>query len=220
MSDLLFLPSLPPHPDRRKVSLALKVSSLADLFRPRYDPDSLTAKIHKPISPRRGRQPQTPRETLGGRIHLDIQFWITEPIPHLEKVRIARENAIRAFLTKNSNLTKIQLSAVLSYVQGEHVTSDSGARKLLGKRVTKGAFFRSLTQARHNIGCSIYTLTLLVYEGVISQRDIDNITIVGNLLRELAESQNLGEMADMQAVLEKSESIIAKAVKGMTAKRL
>ena len=138
----------------------------------------------------------------------------------MEKTRTARENAIRAFLTKNSSLTKTQLSAVLSYVQGEHMTSDLDTRKLSGKRVTKGAFFRSLTQARHNIECSIYTLTLLVYEGVVSQRDIDNITIVGNLLRELAESQDLGEMADMRAVLEKSEAIITKAIKEMTAKRL
>jgi hypothetical protein len=138
----------------------------------------------------------------------------------LEKSRTAKENAIRTFLTKNSNLTRTQLSAVLSYVQGDHSTSDRGVYRLSGKRVTKGAFFRSLTQARRNIGRSIYTLTLFVYEGIVSQRDIDNITIVGNLLHELADAQDLGEMADMQAVLQKSEAIIARAIKEMTAKRL
>jgi len=121
---------------------------------------------------------------------------------------------------KNSSLTKTQLSAVLSYVQGDHVTSDSDVYKLSGKRVTKGAFFRSLTQARQNIEQSLYTLTLLVYEGVISQRDIDNITIVGNLLHELADAQDLEETTDIQAVLRKSESIIARAIKEMTGKRL
>jgi hypothetical protein len=138
----------------------------------------------------------------------------------LEKSRTTKENAIRTFLTKNSSLTKTQLSAVLLYVQGDHVTSGLGIYKLSGKRVTKGAFFRSLTQARQNIERSLYTLTLLVYEGVISQRDIDNITIVGNLLHELAEAQDLGEMANIQAVLQKSESIIARAIREMTAKRL
>lgn len=138
----------------------------------------------------------------------------------VEKQRAARESAIRAFLTKNSNLTKTQLSAVLSYVQGEHVTTDASARKLSGKKVTKGAFFRSLTQARHNIESSIYTLTLLVYEGVINQRDIDNITIVGNLLRELAESQDAGEIGEIRQVFEKSEAIITRAIREMTAKRL
>jgi hypothetical protein len=138
----------------------------------------------------------------------------------LEKSRTAKENAIRTFLTKNSSLTKTQLSAVLSYVQGDHVTPGLGIYKLSGKRVTKGAFFRSLTQARRNIEHSLYTLTLLVYEGVISQRDIDNITIVGNLLHELAEAQDLGETADIQAVLQKSEIIIARAIREMTAKRL
>ena len=138
----------------------------------------------------------------------------------MEKSRTTKENAIRTFLTKNSSLTKTQLSAVLLYVQGDHVTSGLGIYKLSGKRVTKGAFFRSLTQARQNIERSLYTLTLLVYEGVISQRDIDNITIVGNLLHELAEAQDLGEMANIQAVLQKSESIIARAIREMTAKRL
>ncbi len=137
-----------------------------------------------------------------------------------ERSRIPKENAIRTFLTKNSSLTKTQLSAVLSYVQGDHVTSGSDAYRLSGKRVTKGAFFRSLTQARRNIEQSLYTLTLLVYEGVINQRDIDNITIVGNLLHELGEAQDLRETTDIQAVLRKSESIIARAIKEMTAKRL
>ncbi|HYA21753.1 MAG TPA: hypothetical protein VEG31_01045 [Thermoproteota archaeon] len=137
-----------------------------------------------------------------------------------ERSRISKESAIRAFLMKNSSLTKTQLSAVLSYVQGDHVTSDSDVYKLSGKRVTKGAFFRSLTQARQNIEQSLYTLTLLVYEGVISQRDIDNITIVGNLLHELADAQDLEETTDIQAVLRKSESIIARAIKEMTGKRL
>ena len=135
----------------------------------------------------------------------------------MEKQRSARESSIRAFLVKNSALTKTQLAAVLSYVHGEHTTSEANARRLSGRRVSKGAFHRSLTQARRNIEAAVYTLTLLTYEGVIGQRDIDNITIVGNLLQELAESLEAGEI---QPILDKSEAIMSRTVKKMTERRM
>lgn len=138
----------------------------------------------------------------------------------MEKQRIAKEIAIRSFLTKNSSLTKTQLAAVLSYVRGEHSSFDRGTRKLSGKKVSKGAFFRSLSQARRNIEGAVYTLTLLVSEDVMSQRDIDNITIVGNLLHELAQSSEVSETGEIQQVLEKSGAIITRAIREMTSRRL
>ena len=138
----------------------------------------------------------------------------------MERRRTAKEAAIRGFLIKNSGLTKTQANAVLSYVRGEHATSNAELRRLSNKRVSKGAFFRSLAQARRNIEAAIYTLTLLAYEEVIGQRYIDNITIVGNLLRELAESPELVETAEIQQVLEKSEALITRAIREMTARRL
>jgi len=131
----------------------------------------------------------------------------------------AKKGAIRAFLTQNSSLTRTQLAAVLSYIGGDHTTGERGSRALSGRRVSKGAFFRSLSQARRKIQSAIYTLALLVYEGVLSQRDIDNITIVGSLLRELAETEDTVEIGEIEQIFEKSQAIIAKTVKDMTGKR-
>jgi len=138
----------------------------------------------------------------------------------MERRKRAKEMAIRSLLTKNSSLTRTQLAAVLSYVRGEHGSPDGSTRKLSGRKVSKGAFFRSLSQARNNIEGAVYTLTLLVFEDIISQRDIDNITIIGSLLRELAQSSEVAEMGEIQQVLKKSEAMITRAIREMTAKRL
>jgi len=138
----------------------------------------------------------------------------------VERQRTAKETAIRSFLTKNSSLTRTQLAAVLSYIRGEHDSFDRDTRKLSGRKVSKGAFFRSLSQARRNIEGAVYTLALLVFEDVISQRDIDNITIIGDLLHELAQSSEVSEMGEIQQVLGKSEAMIARAIREMTSKRL
>ena len=91
-------------------------------------------------------------------------------------------------LAKNSNLTKIQLETLLIDVLSENVAGkplkyDEKARlRLLKEGISRGAFNRTLKQAKKNVIKSIYTIILLGYVGIFESTQLDPyIEVAGKL---------------------------------------
>ena len=94
---------------------------------------------------------------------------------------------IAKILAKNSNLTKTQLETLLIDILSENISGkslkyDEKARLRLSA-VSRGAFNRTLRQARWNVIQSIYTIFLLGYLGVFEDTRLDPYLEVANKLR-------------------------------------
>jgi len=103
-------------------------------------------------------------------------------------------------LAKNSNLTKTQLETLLIDVLAENTSIkslkyDEKARLRLSA-VSRGAFNRSLRQARWNVIQSIYTILLLGYLGVFEDTCLDPYLEAANKLRTYTKAhRDLGKKA-------------------------
>jgi len=96
-------------------------------------------------------------------------------------------------LAKNSNLTKTQLETLLIDVLAENIADkdlkyDEKA-KIRILAVSRGAFNRSLRQARHNVTQSIYTILLLGYLGVLEEISLEPYLEAANKLKEYIDTQ-------------------------------
>ena len=96
-------------------------------------------------------------------------------------------------LSKNSNLTKIQLETLLIDVLAENIADKSlkydEKAKLRILAVTRGAFNRSLRQARHNVTKSIYTIMLLGYMGILEEISLEPYLEAANKLKRYINTQ-------------------------------
>jgi hypothetical protein len=96
-------------------------------------------------------------------------------------------------LAKNSNLTKIQLETLLIDVLSENISDkalkyDEKAQiRLLA--VSRGAFNRSLRQARRNVIQSIYTILLLGYLGILEEISLEPYIEAANKLKTYINAQ-------------------------------
>lgn len=96
-------------------------------------------------------------------------------------------------LSKNSNLTKIQLETLLIDVLAENI-SDKGLKydekaKLRILAVSRGAFNRSLRQARQNVTQAIYTILLLGYLGILEEISLEPYLEAANKLKTYINTQ-------------------------------
>ena len=96
-------------------------------------------------------------------------------------------------LAKNSHLTKTQLETLLIDVLAENIADkalkyDEKAQiRILA--VSRGAFNRSLRQARQNVIQSIYTILLLGYIGILEDTSLEPYIEVANRLQTYIETQ-------------------------------
>lgn len=108
-----------------------------------------------------------------------VQKWITDSL----------SDPIAKILAKNSNLTKIQLETLLIDMLAENVAGkplkyDEKARlRLLKGEISRGAFNRTLRQAKKNVVESIYTIILLGYLGVFESTQLDPYIEVASKLQ-------------------------------------
>jgi hypothetical protein len=96
-------------------------------------------------------------------------------------------------LSKNSNLTKIQLETLLIDVLAENMF-EKGLKydekaKLRILAVSRGAFNRTLRQARHNVTQSIYTILLLGYLGILEEISLEPYLEAANKLKKYIDTQ-------------------------------
>jgi hypothetical protein len=96
-------------------------------------------------------------------------------------------------LSKNSNLTKIQLETLLIDVLAENISDRSlkydEKAKLRILAVSRGAFNRSLRQARQNVTQSIYTILLLGYLGILEEISLEPYLEAANKLKTYITTQ-------------------------------
>jgi len=111
------------------------------------------------------------------RLKKEAQKWVKSSLSDL----------IAKILTKNSHLTKTQLETLLIDILAENMSGKSlkyeEKAKLRLSAVSRGAFNRTLRQARWNVIRSIYTILLLGYLGVFEDTRLDPYLEVANKLQ-------------------------------------
>ena len=99
------------------------------------------------------------------------------------------EDPVVKILLKNGNMTKKQLETLLIDLLAENVAQkrlkyeEKGRLRLEKAGISRGAFNRTLRQARTNIIRAIYTVFLLGYLGVFDTTQLDPYLEVGNKLQ-------------------------------------
>lgn len=109
-------------------------------------------------------------------------------------------------LSNNSNLTKIQLETLLidflsPNMAGKALTNEEKALLRLAKAgISRGAFNRTLRQARKNVIQSIYTILLLGYLGIFDDTRLDPYLEAAGKLRDYVNAyQNILSNNDLAA---------------------
>ena len=93
-------------------------------------------------------------------------------------------------LSKNSNLTKTQLESLLidflaTNIAGKTLSNEEKAKLRLSKaEISRGAFNRTLKQARKNVIQSMYTILLLGYLGIFSNVRLDSYLEAASKLQD------------------------------------
>jgi len=99
-------------------------------------------------------------------------------------------DSIVKILSKNSNLTKTQLESLLidflaTNIAGKTLSNEEKAKLRLSKaEISRGAFNRTLKQARKNVIQSIYTILLLGYLGIFSNVRLDSYLEAASKLQD------------------------------------
>jgi hypothetical protein len=113
-----------------------------------------------------------------------VQTWLNGSI----------NDPIAKILTENSHLTKTQLETLLidilsEEISGKQLKYDDKARLRLTKaKISRGAFNRTLRQAKENVVKSLYTVLLLGYLGVFENTALDPYVEAANKLRQYIEA--------------------------------
>ncbi|MCW4006625.1 MAG: hypothetical protein NWF04_08560 [Candidatus Bathyarchaeota archaeon] len=113
-----------------------------------------------------------------------VQIWLNGAV----------NDPVVKILAKNSQLTKTQLETLIIDVLAENISGkslnyDEKARLRLKKaKLSRGAFNRTLKQAKENIIKSIYTVLLLGYLGIFETTTLDPYLEIANKLKEYMEA--------------------------------
>lgn len=117
-------------------------------------------------------------------------------------------------LADQSSLSDRQLQALMTYLRVEAgeiklkdaaVLASEGRKKgVAGRPLTVGSYFRTLTQARANVGKSLVTVLVAISLGVIKLEDVRRLfELVGGGTRELSEEESQRFMQLLSALLKR-----------------
>jgi hypothetical protein len=126
-----------------------------------------------------------------------VQSWLTS----------ALSDPITQILVKTSHLTPTQLETLLIDILSENIAGkplkyDEKARlRLIKAKISRGAFNRTLKQAKDNVVKAIYTVLLLGYLGIFESTTLDPYLEIANKLNTYMEayknmSNQSGELND------------------------
>jgi hypothetical protein len=132
-----------------------------------------------------------------------VQTWLTGSI----------NDPIVKIVARNSHLTKTQLETLLIDILSEHIAGkplkydEKASLRLTRVKLSRGAFNRTLRQAKENVIKSIYTVLLLGYLGVFESTTLDPYLEIANKLQGYLQAYkdipNKGEdLADHLKVIE------------------
>ncbi|MEM3045785.1 MAG: hypothetical protein QW057_01730 [Candidatus Bathyarchaeia archaeon] len=121
---------------------------------------------------------------------------VTGALAALSKDQLAK------MLLKESHLTERQLSAILIDILAEELAQNSvkyeEKARSMPKPESRGAYNRTLTQARRNVIRSFFTLYLLGYMGLLSLPELAEHMKLGEALKSYVDSYLQGRPAGMQ----------------------
>ena len=112
------------------------------------------------------------------------------------KVKTIKGDSLVKILLENSLLTETQMETLLIDLLADDSTEikmnyDEKAKiRITNARITRGAFNRTLKQARRNIVYSVYTLLLLGYLGILSTPSLNPLIEASNKLEEYVKAHN------------------------------
>lgn len=113
-----------------------------------------------------------------------VQSWLTSSL----------NDPIVKILAKNNHLTKTQLETLLIDILSESIAGkplkyDEKARlRLTRAKISRGAFNRTLKQAKENVIKAIYTVLLLGYLGIFESTTLDPYLEIANKLHKYVEA--------------------------------
>ena len=109
-------------------------------------------------------------------------------------IKSCMNDPIVNILLKNSHLTKTQLETLLIDVLAENFAEkqlsfeEKAKLRLIKPSVTRGAFNRTLKQAKNNVVKSIYTIMLLGYLGIFENSSLTPYIEISNKLKTYIET--------------------------------
>lgn len=108
-------------------------------------------------------------------------------------------------LLEESNLTSKQLKSLLLYSDNmEQRIVKNGYVEFDDKKVPKGAFFRTLNQAKKNVRKSVITLIIMSYIGLMDTSQLNAIMQITDIIMQIKEQdENL-----TNALLEKIKTVV------------
>ena len=105
-----------------------------------------------------------------------------------------RDDQLARTLRENSHLTEVQFVTFLTDLLGPGSRmpgeSEQSRRRLGRRKVSKGAFNRSLAQARRNVIKSVYTLFLLAYFGLFDSPKLEPFLRLGDEMKTLLDARH------------------------------
>lgn len=108
----------------------------------------------------------------------NVQSWLIRSL----------DDPIAKILAKRSHLTRIQLETLLIDIISENISGrrlnydEKAVLRLTKAKISRGAFNRTLKQAKQNVVRAIYTLLLLGYLGVLESTTLDPYLEIANKL--------------------------------------
>ena len=129
----------------------------------------------------------------------------------------AYKDPIGSILLKNSNITNTQYETlVIDYMTSMNDDIEITFRDKAfyrNKKVSRGSFSRTLSQARGNIISSIYTLLLLAYIGVFDTVPFDDYKNLAEKLSEYNQLIDRSEDPQSAQLLRRIERELAEGIK-------
>jgi len=131
-------------------------------------------------------------------------------------VRKTFQDPITDLLLKNSNLTHTQFETLiidmLTDIMSDEKISFQQKTLFRDKKVSRGSFSRSLSQARGNVISSIFTIVLLSYMGVFDARPFDEYYVLAEKLKEYVSIIESRELKASTEVLRQIENELIEGI--------
>ncbi|MEM2929529.1 MAG: hypothetical protein QW797_01490 [Thermoproteota archaeon] len=125
----------------------------------------------------------------------------------IEKMREVDEKIDRIVekLLEESILTSKQLNALLLYSNSmERKIVKEGYVELNGRKISKGAFFRTLSQGKKNVRKAVITLILMSYVGLMDTNQFSAIMQLTDIMMQVKEQdEDL-----LNALVEKLKTVV------------
>jgi hypothetical protein len=130
------------------------------------------------------------------------------------------QDPITDLLLKKSNLTKVQFETILIDLLIDIISDEKIHFKektlFRSKKISRGSFSRTLSQARANVVSSMFTIILLSYVGVLDAnpfQDYENLSIK---LREYQNTIEKSELKYSKLILKRIEEELTIGIKALS----